>query len=67
VNQVYQIRGFDLSNMTLIEGDTGLIVVDPLLGIETASAALDLYYSIGHDGLSLPSSTHTLIQTTGAA
>ena len=44
VDGLYQIRGFDISNMTLIEGDTGLIVVDPLLGIETASAALDLYY-----------------------
>src|SRR5215468_9791861 len=44
VDGLYQIRGFDISNMTLIEGDTGLIVVDPLLAVETASAALDLYY-----------------------
>jgi len=41
---LYQIRGFDISNMTLIEGDTGLIVIDPLLAVETASAALELYY-----------------------
>ncbi|WP_194891359.1 alkyl/aryl-sulfatase [Catenulispora pinisilvae] len=40
---VYQIRGFDLSNMTLIEGDTGVIVVDPLMSAETAAAGLALY------------------------
>ena len=44
VDGLYQIRGFDISNMTLIEGDTGLIVIDPLLAVETASAALELYY-----------------------
>ena len=27
---IYQVRGFDLSNMTFIEGDTGVIVIDPL-------------------------------------
>ncbi|WP_066731373.1 alkyl/aryl-sulfatase [Cupriavidus sp. D384] len=43
-DRIYQVRGFDLSNMTLIEGDTGLIVIDPLLTSETARAALDLYY-----------------------
>ncbi|WP_329209350.1 MBL fold metallo-hydrolase [Streptomyces sp. NBC_00683] len=40
---VYQVRGFDLSNMTLIEGDRGVIVVDPLVSEETAAAALALY------------------------
>jgi alkyl sulfatase BDS1-like metallo-beta-lactamase superfamily hydrolase len=44
VDGLYQIRGLDLSNMTLIEGNTGLIVVDPLLSVETARAGLDLYY-----------------------
>jgi alkyl sulfatase BDS1-like metallo-beta-lactamase superfamily hydrolase len=44
VEGVYQVRGIDLSNMTILEGDTGLIVVDPLLAVETAKAALDLYY-----------------------
>jgi alkyl sulfatase BDS1-like metallo-beta-lactamase superfamily hydrolase len=43
VEGVYQVRGIDLSNMTILEGDTGLIVVDPLLAVETAKAALDLY------------------------
>jgi alkyl sulfatase BDS1-like metallo-beta-lactamase superfamily hydrolase len=44
VDGLYQIRGFDVSNMTLIEGDAGLIVIDPLLSAETARAGLDLYY-----------------------
>jgi alkyl sulfatase BDS1-like metallo-beta-lactamase superfamily hydrolase len=36
---IYQLRGYDLSNMTLIEGATGWIVVDPLTARETAAAA----------------------------
>ncbi|WP_042430943.1 alkyl/aryl-sulfatase [Streptacidiphilus anmyonensis] len=40
---VYQIRGFDLSNMTVVEGDRGVLVIDPLISAETASAALALY------------------------
>lgn len=40
---VYQIRGFDLSNMSLIEGDTGVIVIDPLVSVEVAAAGLALY------------------------
>lgn len=43
VGGVYQIRGMDLSNMTLIEGDTGVIVVDPLVSEEAAAAGLDMY------------------------
>ncbi|TCJ97300.1 alkyl sulfatase BDS1-like metallo-beta-lactamase superfamily hydrolase [Nocardia alba] len=39
----YQIRGFDLSNMTLIEGSTGVVVIDPLISAETAAAGLALY------------------------
>ncbi len=37
---IWQLRGFDIANMTLIEGKTGLIVVDPLTARESASAAL---------------------------
>ena len=37
---VYQLRGFDIANMALIEGKTGWIVVDPLTAPETSSAAL---------------------------
>ncbi len=40
---IYQVRGLDLCNMTLVEGDRGVIVVDPLLCAETAAAALRLY------------------------
>ena len=39
--KIYQVRGFDLSNMTLIRGDSGWIVLDVLLVRETAKAALD--------------------------
>src|SRR6201991_2351290 len=42
-DRVYQVRGLDIANMTIIEGDTGLILIDPLLSTETAKAALDLY------------------------
>jgi alkyl sulfatase BDS1-like metallo-beta-lactamase superfamily hydrolase len=40
---IYQIRGFDLSNMTIVEGETGVIVVDPLISAEVAAAGLALY------------------------
>ncbi len=40
---IYQVRGFDLSNITFVEGDTGIIVIDPLVSTEVAAAALDLY------------------------
>lgn len=40
---IYQVRAFDLSNMTIVEGDTGIIVIDPLISAECAKAALDLY------------------------
>jgi alkyl sulfatase BDS1-like metallo-beta-lactamase superfamily hydrolase len=42
-DRIYQIRGFDVSNMTVIEGDHGLIVIDPLISTEVARTALDLY------------------------
>ena len=42
---IYQIRSADLSNMDVIEGETGLIIVDPLISAETAAFALDLYYA----------------------
>jgi alkyl sulfatase BDS1-like metallo-beta-lactamase superfamily hydrolase len=41
---VYQVRNFDLSNMTIIEGKEGITIVDPLLTAEPAKAALELYY-----------------------
>lgn len=41
---VYQIRNLDLSNMTIIEGNDGITVVDPLVSAETAKVGMDLYY-----------------------
>jgi alkyl sulfatase BDS1-like metallo-beta-lactamase superfamily hydrolase len=41
---VYQVRGLDIANMTLIEGDNGVIVVDTLTSIEGARAAMELYF-----------------------
>ena len=43
VEGIYQVRGLDLSNISFIEGDTGIIVIDPLVSTETAAAALGLY------------------------
>ncbi|MCT4357168.1 MBL fold metallo-hydrolase [Streptomyces sp. Je 1-79] len=40
---IYQVRGLDLSNMTVVEGEHGVIVIDPLISAETAAAALALY------------------------
>jgi alkyl sulfatase BDS1-like metallo-beta-lactamase superfamily hydrolase len=42
-DRIYQVRGFDISNMTIIEGGRGLIVIDPLISTEVARAGLDLY------------------------
>jgi alkyl sulfatase BDS1-like metallo-beta-lactamase superfamily hydrolase len=39
---LYQVRSFDIANMTLIRGDTGWIVIDPLTSAETSRAALAL-------------------------
>jgi alkyl sulfatase BDS1-like metallo-beta-lactamase superfamily hydrolase len=40
---IYQVRGMDLSNMTIVEGNTGVIVIDPLISAETAAASIALY------------------------
>jgi alkyl sulfatase BDS1-like metallo-beta-lactamase superfamily hydrolase len=40
---IYQIRGLDISNMTLVEGDTGVIVIDPATSAEAAAAGWALY------------------------
>jgi alkyl sulfatase BDS1-like metallo-beta-lactamase superfamily hydrolase len=41
-DKIYQVRGFDLANMTIIKGDTGWILFDVLTCKETAKAALEL-------------------------
>jgi len=40
---IYQVRGADISNMTIIQSDSGVIVIDPLVSRECAAAALALY------------------------
>ncbi|MBL8772047.1 MAG: MBL fold metallo-hydrolase [Phenylobacterium sp.] len=39
---VYQVRGFDISNITFVEGREGWIVIDPLTSAQPAAAALQL-------------------------
>lgn len=39
---IYQVRGYDMANLTLIEGSTGWIVFDPLMSIECTEAAMEL-------------------------
>jgi alkyl sulfatase BDS1-like metallo-beta-lactamase superfamily hydrolase len=41
---IYQVRNLDLSNMTIIEGEEGITIVDPLISAETAKVGIDLYY-----------------------
>lgn len=43
-DRIYQVCGLDISNVTFIESDTGVIVMDPLLSEDVAKAALELYY-----------------------
>lgn len=40
-DNIWQVRGFDIANMLVIKGDTGWIIVDPLMSTETAAVALD--------------------------
>lgn len=39
---IYQVRGYDMSNLTLIQGQTGWIVFDPLISVECTQAAMQL-------------------------
>ncbi len=42
VDGIYQVRGLDLSNISFVRGETGWIVLDPLITAEVAAAALEL-------------------------
>ncbi len=44
-DRLYQVRNQDLSNLTIVEGESGVIVIDPLISTETARAALELYFA----------------------
>ncbi|MEM1361340.1 MAG: alkyl sulfatase dimerization domain-containing protein [Pseudomonadota bacterium] len=52
---IYQVRGFDLSDITFVRGDTGWIAIDPLVSAETARAAWELFSE--HLGEGLPINT----------
>ncbi|KAG0648832.1 alkyl aryl-sulfatase [Hyphodiscus hymeniophilus] len=43
-SSIYQVRGFDISHITFVEGQTGVIVIDPLISCECAAAAIELYH-----------------------
>ena len=60
---IYQVRGFDLSDMTFVRGRTGWIVFDPLTMTETARAAWELFQE--HVGEGLPVSAVIYSHTHG--
>lgn len=43
-DSIYQLRGYDISNMSVIEGKHGIIIIDPLTAVEAAKNALQAYY-----------------------
>ena len=49
---IYQVRGFDLSDISFVRGKTGWVVIDPLVSAETARAAWQLFQE--HVGEGLP-------------
>ncbi|WP_237162487.1 alkyl/aryl-sulfatase [Shewanella halifaxensis] len=65
---VYQLRGFDLANMTAIVGDSGWIIVDPLTTAETAKTALNfLNQTLGERPVSAIVFTHSHMDHFGGA
>jgi alkyl sulfatase BDS1-like metallo-beta-lactamase superfamily hydrolase len=60
---IYQVRGFDLSDLTMVRGKTGWIVFDPLVSTETARAAWKLFQT--HVGQGLPVSAVIYSHTHG--
>lgn len=42
---VYQVRALDISNMTILEGEAGVVIIDPLVSVECARAGIELYYA----------------------
>ena len=65
---IYQVRGFDLSDITFVRGKTGWIVFDPLRDQGTRRAAWKLFQQhVGRACRSPPLSIRTPMRTTGAA
>ncbi|HTT81468.1 MAG TPA: alkyl sulfatase dimerization domain-containing protein, partial [Stellaceae bacterium] len=44
-DRVYQLRSIDIANMTIVEGDSGIVVIDTLMTCDIARAGLELYYA----------------------
>ncbi|MGS0682457.1 alkyl/aryl-sulfatase [Shewanella sp. 125m-7] len=65
---VYQLRGFDLANMTVIRGDSGWIIIDPLTTAETAKVALEFVNNtLGRRPVSAIIFTHSHMDHFGGA
>jgi alkyl sulfatase BDS1-like metallo-beta-lactamase superfamily hydrolase len=60
---IYQVRGFDLSDITFVRGKTGWIVFDPLVSAEPVRAAWELFQE--HKGEGLPVSAVIYSHTHG--
>ncbi|MDJ0993232.1 MAG: alkyl sulfatase dimerization domain-containing protein [Dinoroseobacter sp.] len=56
---IYQVRGFDLSQMTMVRGKTGWIVFDTLISLETARAAWNLFQEHVGEGLPVTAVIHS--------
>ena len=68
VEGIYQVRGYDLANMTLVAGETGWIVIDPMTTLETGTAALELVAEhLGERPISALIYTHSHIDHFGGA
>ncbi len=63
---VYQIRGFDLSVMSIIESDDGYVVIDPLISADVSRAGMELAYQhVGHKPVVAVIYTHSHIDHWG--
>jgi alkyl sulfatase BDS1-like metallo-beta-lactamase superfamily hydrolase len=66
-DRIYQVRGYDLSNISFVQGDTGWIVFDPLISAETAKAAYDLVTQhLGQKPVVAVVYSHSQLTTTAA-
>ncbi len=65
-DRIYQVRGYDLSVISFIVGETGFIVIDPLISEEPAKAALELLYKhVGKKPIKAVIYTHSHIDHWG--
>ncbi|WP_416487507.1 alkyl/aryl-sulfatase [Brachyspira hyodysenteriae] len=63
---IYQVRGFDLANITFVRGDTGWIVIDILTTKESATKAIELFRKYkGNDPITGVIFTHSHVDHFG--